>query len=76
MVRLLTFLVLLLTAICGELAIENHAVRVDQARMEDSYAAFLAKKAGKHTLGELINQRTLAVFKSPKGMVGCAVVGQ
>lgn len=73
MVRLLTFLLILVSCVCGELLIENRLVRRDQNMMKDAYADFLAKKAGGRTLAELIRPETLAVFRSPRGVVGCSI---
>lgn len=74
MTRTLTFLVIVLSSVCGVLLSENALVRRDQAAMLKAYERFLAHKVGEKTLADLVKPESLALFKSRAGLVGCALL--
>ena len=72
--RLPWFCCILLTALCMVLALENAAVRRDQATMKAVYFGFLQSKAGGSTLQEKIKPGSLAVYKAEQGAIACAMM--
>ena len=72
--RGLAFLCFLLAGLSFILWLENRAVRADQELMKSAYTAFLGRKTGLSTLESKIKPESLAVFKTSKGIVGCAIM--
>jgi hypothetical protein len=74
MVKTLIFVICLLTAVIGNLYLENREVRKDQDDIARVYVDFLKRKAGGKTLGSRLALNSLAVFRSQNGYVGCAMM--
>ena len=72
--RLATMGLVVLGALCGILALENHNVRQDQFAMRHAYGTFLARKVKGKPMVEWIRPDSLAVFPSGQGYIACSLM--
>lgn len=72
MIRILSCLVVVLSAVCANLFLEVREVRSDQRDMGAVYDDFLKRKVKGKPLADRITKESLAVMKAGDAYLACA----